>query len=331
MFKLLAVKLIYGLTVSVAAVLSAWSPTTAAIQPAAIQRSMVLIYIHSSARVEDPTGIFPSREVSVLSSCSGLFVDTIGHVLTVRHCVDEDSVKQDIVERFAADLGFDLLTQDDLDAVEANLKITGLTESVKVVQPDDNGTDGLTITDQTPADIVNAKPSNGTDAALLVVNGLKGATRAMPIASEPLRVDQPIISVGFPALLDGKIRPPFEYARGTVSALPGPDTNGMTTVSAPMWHGSSGGPCINEKGEVIGLSKQVASTGATSFYFITTQNDIREFLDENHILSSAPAAPDPTIQVVAWVVIGYATLALGTWILVLGFLANRKKRRRVHS
>ena len=73
------------------------------------------------------------------------------------------------------------------------------------------------------------------------------------INNDGAKLGENIIAVGYP--LSGRLSDSVKITRGIVSALSGPNNNsGQIQIDAALQPGNSGGPVINEKGELIGIA-----------------------------------------------------------------------------
>ena len=88
---------------------------------------------------------------------------------------------------------------------------------------------------------------NRRDLAILKISGAKAAPLVFG-DSETVQVGEPVYAVGNPQGLEGT------FSQGIVSALRELDTNRLLQITAPISPGSSGGPVLNGKGHVIGVS-----------------------------------------------------------------------------
>ncbi len=113
------------------------------------------------------------------------------------------------------------------------------------------------------AAVVGKDPSS--DLSLLRVSAGRAVLNPLPLGdSSAVRVGEPVLAIGNP----------FGYGRtltnGIISAL-GRDIqapNGATIEAAiqtdvPINPGSSGGPLLNDRGEVIGINSQIVTSGST--------------------------------------------------------------------
>jgi S1-C subfamily serine protease len=77
------------------------------------------------------------------------------------------------------------------------------------------------------------------------------AARPQPLSlgnSDAVQVGEPVYAVGNPQGLEGT------FSQGIVSSIREVGTDKLLQITAPISPGSSGGPVLNDKGEVIGVS-----------------------------------------------------------------------------
>ena len=102
-----------------------------------------------------------------------------------------------------------------------------------------------------------------SDIAILEIKDT--SHEVLPLARETsLYVGATVFALGFPAtdLLGSEVK----VTDGVVSALSGPEGNDdLLQTSAPIQPGNSGGPLIDEKGEVLGV--MVSTARSDAFYF----------------------------------------------------------------
>src|SRR6516164_3307724 len=76
-----------------------------------------------------------------------------------------------------------------------------------------------------------------------------GCSQALSLGnSDTVQVGGPVFAVGNPQGLEGT------FSQGIVSSVKELGSNKLLQITAPISPGSSGGPLLNEKGEVIGVS-----------------------------------------------------------------------------
>lgn len=93
------------------------------------------------------------------------------------------------------------------------------------------------------------------DVALLQFDGF--SAEPITLASSPPKIGENVIVAGSPEGLTGTI------SKGNISAIRNfdPYDFNLLQISAPISQGSSGGPVINEKGELLGITVSTFSEG----------------------------------------------------------------------
>jgi len=82
---------------------------------------------------------------------------------------------------------------------------------------------------------------------ILKISGARGSTLALG-NSDAVQVGETVYAVGNPQGLEGT------FSQGIVSSIREVGTDKLLQITAPISPGSSGGPVLNSKGEVIGVS-----------------------------------------------------------------------------
>ena len=134
--------------------------------------------------------------------------------------------------------------------------------------------EGVTATDQ-----VN-------DLALIKVTAY-GVKPLFPGNSDTVEIGETVYVAGNPKGLEGT------FSDGIISSRRDRYTNERLQMTAPISPGSSGGPVLNRKGEVIGVSVAVhRDLYAQNLNFAIPSNYLRKLLDQ----SKSPAPPPPNIS-----------------------------------
>ena len=109
------------------------------------------------------------------------------------------------------------------------------------------------------AEIVGTDPS--TDLAVLLVDVPSRALTPLPLAdSDDVTVGDPVVAIGNPFGLDRTATAGIVSAlQRAVTAPDGRPIDHVIQTDAPINQGSSGGPLLNTRGEVIGVNSQISS------------------------------------------------------------------------
>jgi S1-C subfamily serine protease len=109
------------------------------------------------------------------------------------------------------------------------------------------------------AKLVGTDPS--TDLALLQVEVPSRALTPLALAdSDRIRVGDPVVAIGNPFGLDRTATAGIVSAlQRNVTAPNGSNIDHVIQTDAPINQGNSGGPLLNDKGEVVGVNSQISS------------------------------------------------------------------------
>ena len=111
-----------------------------------------------------------------------------------------------------------------------------------------------------PATVVGFDRS--TDVAVLKVDVPQNALQPLPLGdSSKVQVGEPVVAIGNPLGEDRTVTAGIVSAvqRDISSLEPGIQIPGAIQTDAAINHGNSGGPLINNQGEVIGINSQILS------------------------------------------------------------------------
>lgn len=246
---------------------------------------------------------------------SGFIVTEDGYVVTNAHVVaaGEDELKEQLASQALTEIvnqdAKDILKEIDAEVPQElaqklkqglvvfylnNMAIGDLSKEVFVAM-------GVTV----PGVAISQKglaaeieevgaPVPGKDVALLKVQGENLPT--LPIAADELEVGAPLYVIGYPAAAtfhpliaaESQIEPTL--TKGQVSSKKKSVKGGWPVyqTDATMTHGNSGGPVLNEQGEVVGLATFGTidpSTGQeiAGLNFVVPTSVVQEFLKKGNV------------------------------------------------
>ncbi|MEO7983737.1 MAG: serine protease, partial [Bacteroidota bacterium] len=257
-----------------------------------------------------------SRELNTTMMGSGFIVTPDGYVITNAHVVDENDA--DTKQGFAEQAFMEIL-QNDVKTIEdaMNRKMTQeegqalndayswyYTQTMEVGNIKKEFTVVLGITGDKgkivplviPATIVTqGQPIPGKDVAILKLQE-KHVYPTIRIGDDKaMRVGDPVYVLGYPAvatfnpLLSAETVSEATLTRGLVSAKKNmKDGWEVLQIDAAITHGNSGGPVMNEQGEVIGLATFVSvdeqrKQEVQGMNFIMPSTIVNEFVDNAKI------------------------------------------------
>ncbi len=110
------------------------------------------------------------------------------------------------------------------------------------------------------------------DRDLVLLKTLATRTTTLPLGnSDAIEVGEPVYAVGNPQGLEGT------FSQGIVSSIREVGSDRLLQITAPISPGSSGGPVLNSKGEVIGVSVATFS-GGQNLNFAIPSNYLKNLL-----------------------------------------------------
>jgi serine protease Do len=218
---------------------------------------------------------------------SGFFVNPNGYIVTNAHVVDMVEDTKECEELLAME-ALDQIIEDfgdveafykkypDKESFMKDLKFGKIETKKEII---------LTNGDKLPFDvvIVGNQEDSGRDVAIIKVK-LRNTPSLLLTDSNQVQVQEDVTAVGYPGVGDipeekgiGYNQPSF--TNGKVSARKFINGSLVLQVSAAITNGNSGGPVINDKGEVVGIST-FAYTRQSGFGFIVASNTIKDFLQQ---------------------------------------------------
>jgi len=243
-------------------------------------------------------------EAAVGGTGSGFFISPDGYIATNAHVVSDihdgddkakealtEQVWKEIIQTYEAD--FQKMGQERALQTLKTAQLVDLKKLAFVVLP--NG-------DHLQYDIkaYGAPVGQGKDCAIIKVVTENAPT--IPIAdSTKVVVQEHMLAIGYPGvadlkgLLDEKSQLEASVTSGTVSAIKhATDGEQVIQTDAPISHGNSGGPAIDERGEVIGLTTFGDAKEVQGFNFLVSSQMVMEFVRQ------AGAKPEVSITNGLW-------------------------------
>jgi S1-C subfamily serine protease len=264
---------------------------------AAVARpAVVVVEVRWHGWVRDPRTdeLFGGAEgYQVTSSCTGFAVHADGHLVTAGHCVDPGP-------EGAGELMFDLAARElvavgragEAGAAAAELAEHAVLEGATEGSPVRRDVlvhrgvayDGETHDDTPPAEVVDIAPVSEGDVAVLAV--ARGRLPALALAGgDGPPVGTPVLAIGYPGSADRISDPTLEPSvkdglvsnRRTVDGVP------FYEVSAAATGGMSGGPVVDQTGQVIGLVSHGPAGESQAFNFVASASSITAVLDRTGV------------------------------------------------
>jgi serine protease Do len=279
--------------------------------------ALVIVGVSARARAEEPS---PQQKIAMMSKPSvvrvwgayigtfdlagskittgiggtgtGWFMTPDGYIATNAHVVadiknGDDVAKaallqqlyKDIQKQYGAELA--KMTPAQIDLVEKSIKLVSVEARHYVVMPDGTKLD---------YDIVQyGKPGTGNDCAIIKVKIENAPT--LPIGdSTRSQVEDHIVVLGYPGvadfadLLDEKSQLQASVTDGAISSLKkAASGEQILQISAPITHGNSGGPAIDQHGNVVGLATFGNEGDVQGFNFLVASSTLMELVKKAKI------------------------------------------------
>jgi serine protease Do len=241
-----------------------------------VKPSVVRVVVGCKAQVYSPINGKIYDLETITGHGSGFFVNPNGYIATNTHVIETEDCQRIFQKDLTAKLEADGQT---LENVEAQLKWIE-TKPIQLVY--------LPNQEQLSFQIINsgAIAGEGKDVSIIKVNLINAPTLRLTESNQVKLLDS-VTVVGYPgvvenlSLFNNESFYEASFTRGQVSAQKNlKDGTPVIQITAPVPNGNSGGPVLNDEGEVIGL---VTFGPNDDFTFIFTSNTIQEFLDSANI------------------------------------------------
>lgn len=257
-----------------------------------------------------------SKSLNTTMVGSGFIITADGYVITNAHVVDEndDDTKQGFVRQ-----AFQEIIDDDIKTLEDAMHRSMTDEEVKALNDADSwyfsqtmevgdinkefsvllgisGANGKIVPMEIPAKlVVQGNPIPGKDVAILRLTEKHtyptiriGDDKAMRVGDQVYVLGYPAVATFHPLISESSISE-ASLTRGLVSAKKNmKDGWEVLQTDASITHGNSGGPVMNEQGEVIGLATfgsidYQRQTEIQGMNFIVPSTIVEEFIKKARI------------------------------------------------
>lgn len=250
---------------------------------------------------QDLTYYFNSiqNETLIGGSGSGAIISSNGYIVTNAHVVELSKLDdEDIVGRAFTDLCTQVASEFGVTVDEARkyllkyVTYDSVNRYLKVIIPNGEVFDGEIKSYGAPV-------GEGKDVSVVKIES-KNLPSLRLGASDKVKLQDSIWVFGYPGAADSEILSPssaivVSITDGKVSATDKKSTQGASVlqISAAASHGNSGGPVVNEQGEIVGLltfrGNTVNGQEVQGFNFAVPVDTAKEFV------SQAGANNDPSI------------------------------------
>jgi serine protease Do len=243
-----------------------------------VKPSVVRVVVGCKAKVYSPINGKVYELETITGHGSGFIINPNGYIVTNAHVTETEDCQQIFQADLAAQLEADGQNFED---VKAELKWIE-TKPIQLIY--------LPNQEQLPFEIINSGAAvgegEGKDISIIKVDLVNAPTLKLADSNQVKLLDS-VTVVGYPGLVENY--PVFDsesfyqasFTRGQISAMKNlKDGTPIIQITAPVPNGNSGGPVLNDNGEVIGL---VTFGPNDDFTFIFTSETIQKFLDSAKI------------------------------------------------
>ena len=223
-------------------------------------------------------------------SGSGGIISSDGYIVTNAHVVETTQMKDEDIANAAFEQLVGIMAdyfKVDFDTAYKYMlnytQYTGVKKVLKVILPGGDVLDGEVKSYGAPI-------NEGKDVAVLKIEGKNLPT--LPLGnSDNIQNQDNIWVIGYPAAADSDLLSPdsslvSSMNAGQISATSKKTEQGspVIQINAAATHGNSGGPVINEKGQIIGLltfrGDTVNGQEVQGFNFAVPVNTVKEFVNQ---------------------------------------------------
>jgi len=233
------------------------------------------------------------KPISVTVSCTGYVVTPDGYIATAGHCVNTPEFGQYFLLEQAAQTAIDQgyyqssdLTVDDVlgfnDYVVQNQSGRRAKPQIQTAVWWPQSAGGVATSKGLPARIVKWQKFNQGDSALIKIE--EDGMNALPLSDASVDVGTDVITIGYPASIDTTVDADLtpSYKEGSISSKKtvGGGLTQVYEISAQTSKGMSGGPTVDDTGEVVGVISFAPPSESQSFNFIQPVSATKELLGD---------------------------------------------------
>lgn len=236
-------------------------------------------------------------------SGTGFFITADGYIATNAHVVTsihdgDDKAKEALLRALLAEI--DHKSNGQLGKLQ-KAQLTHFVDGIRLVDFKKRAFVVLPNGDHLDYEIKEiGKAGTGRDCALIKVKTSNAPT--LPIGdSSKSQVEDHIVVLGYPgvadfaALLDEKSQLEASVTDGAISSLKRASSGEqILQISAPITHGNSGGPAIDQRGNVVGLATFGNEGDIQGFNFLVASATLME------LVKDAKIDPKPSTTSEAW-------------------------------
>jgi S1-C subfamily serine protease len=240
---------------------------------------------------------FGVEQVSFATRCTGFFVNPNGYVATAGHCVDDgvNGAKDEAIRQAAVQVINDAgLDPSYADQLYQEGKYYWRVEGTNAGSPPDrqvNVQHGIAVSGKNTGEVWQARVIDVRDVANGDVALLKVETTDMPMVSlaQDVNIDigAPVLSIGYPGatdeVTDATYEPSFKDGKVDQKTTLSGGAIPVYQTSAALSGGMSGGPTVDDSGDVVGVNSFTISGESQPFNYVMPSSLVQELLSRNGV------------------------------------------------
>jgi S1-C subfamily serine protease len=264
------------------------------------QTGVVYVSMHWEGFVNVPASAsangtaYWSDRVKADATCTGFVVSSDGYIVTAGHCADPVEGKHALVETYLAQEvtkgAIQQATMDDMIGNGGALdwqvegKADGSQPEFTIAAYMPASVSGLATGQKLTAAVIDNRPLSQGDVTVLKVQPQTPLSVLQVSATEPVNGDA-VTAIGYPGNVDKVVDPTNDpsFKSGHVSSLNTSNGAPFIQTDAALSPGMSGGPVVDDQGQVVGLNSYKIVGETQQFNFAADRTTIQAALRRNGV------------------------------------------------
>ena len=185
---------------------------------------------------------------------------------------------------------------------------------------------------------------NKVDLAVLKLKNPTTKRHALKLRTpDPSMVGETVYTIGFPGNADNNFTSASKYGvedatvhKGVINKFVTNEGKGVDRIAidATIQHGNSGGPLVNEAGDVLGINTNVESNSpyegqVEADYYAINTSELITFLDKNNI--GYMEAGKMNVLMIVLIIVGIVLVAGGGCVVALILILKNAKKKKANA
>ena len=185
---------------------------------------------------------------------------------------------------------------------------------------------------------------NKVDLAVLKLKNPTTKRHALKLRTpDPSMVGETVYTIGFPGNADNNFTSASKYGvedatvhKGVINKFVTNEGKGVDRIAidATIQHGNSGGPLVNEAGDVLGINTNVESNSpyegqVEADYYAINTSELITFLDKNNI--GYMEAGKMNVLMIVLIIVGIVLVVGGGCVVALILILKNEKKKKANT